>query len=151
MLTRIRNNLSIVLALAACVFAAYAYITNLHYNLLRERMGKVEMQSTSLELANKRQLQVIDELTQQRAIDSSILQLLSEQRLTIEDQGKSVRSKLEELAKNDQKIRDLFNTRLPDDSVRMLLEQAAPNSKRIIGSDPKSTKVFNYPLPSTVN
>lgn len=151
MLTRIRDNLSVILAVAACVFAAYAYITNLHYNVLKERMLTIESQSVHIQETNSRQSKVIDELTRQRAIDDHILELLAAQQSTIENQGKSVRLKLEELAKNDQRIRDLFDSRLPAASVRLLLEQADPGYYGDENSDPGTSKTFNIPLPNTVN
>lgn len=116
-LSKVRTHLSILLALCAAIFAGYAYITNLHYNILNERLKTVEAQ-------NERQVETIRRLARQSVIDNQILELLTQQRDAIHSQGYKVRSKLEELARNDQEIRNLFDTRLPPASIRMLVEQA---------------------------
>lgn len=122
-LTTIRNNLSIVLALAAAVFAGYAYISHLQYQALQARMETVEAQNERMLSTNEQQASIIEDLTKQRALDDRILRLLAEQQVTIKTQGDQVRYKLEELADNDAEIRDLFELRLPPAAIRLLHDQ----------------------------
>lgn len=121
--TKIRNNLSVVLAIAAAVFAGYAYISHLHYQALSARMETVEAQNARMLSTNEQQASIIEELTNQRVIDDRILRLLAEQQVAIKSQGDHVRFKLEELADNDEEIRDLFNLRLPPAAIRLLHDQ----------------------------
>ena len=121
--TKIRNNLSVILAIAAAVFAGYSYISHLHYQALSARMETVEARNARMLSTNEQQASIIEELTHQRVIDDRILRLLAEQQVTIQSQGDQVRFKLEELADNDEEIRDLFNLRLPPAAVRLLHDQ----------------------------
>ena len=121
--TQIRNNLSVVLAIAAAVFAGYAYISHLHYKALSARMETVAAQNERMLSTNEQQASIINELTKQREIDDRILRLLAEQQMAIKSQGDQVRSKLEELADNDTAIRSLFNLRLPPATIRLLHDQ----------------------------
>lgn len=121
--TKIRNNLSVALAIAAAVFAGYAYISQLHYKALSARMEATEAQNARMLTTNAQQATVIEELTNQRVIDDRILRLLAQQQVAIASQGDHVRFKLEELADNDEEIRGLFDLRLPPAAIRLLHDQ----------------------------
>lgn len=122
-LIAIRNNLSIVLALAAAVFAGYAYISHLHYQALQARMETVEAQNARMHSTNEQQASIIEDLTNQRVLDDRILRLLAEQQVAIKSQGDHVRYKLKELTDNDDEIRNLFQLRLPPAAIRLLHDQ----------------------------
>lgn len=140
-LTTIRNNLSIILAIAAAVFAGYSYISHLHYQALKARMETVEAQNERMHSTNEQQASIIEDLTKQRALDDRILRLLAEQQVAIKTQGDHVRYKLEELADNDSEIRDLFELRLPPAAIRLLHDQirgSTPESDSDSASDPEN-------------
>ena len=123
LLTKIRNNLSIALALSSAVFAGYAYITHLQYSSLEKKTKIINQQKNKIEQTNKKQTEIIKQLTEQRALDDEILRLLAEQHIEIRKQGENVRFRLEELAENDESIRNLFNLRLPPSAIQLLNNQ----------------------------
>lgn len=123
LLTKIRSHLSVILAVASSIFAGYAYISQLHYNVLAARMQTVELQNERMLSTNEQQSSIIDELTRQRVIDDKILRLLAEQQVVIKTQGEHIRNKLKELSNNDEKIHELFNVRLPPSAIELLNDQ----------------------------
>lgn len=129
LLQRIRNNLSIILAMAAAMFAAYAFITNLHYQKLAAQYETLEQRNSVLISANEAQSQTIATLTKQRLIDDRIVGMLETQRDLITAQGQSTRNSFKELAKNDKAVADFIESSIVPSSIwRLLYNQAADSN-----------------------
>lgn len=125
MLTRIRDNLAIVAVLAACIFAAYAYISNLQADIIVQQNKNLIERNTTLITANENQSLAIKGLMEQRIIDEQVVDSLNKQRELLNNRTLGIRNQLREIAKNDEHIQKLLSMELPSDIIRLLEHGAA--------------------------
>lgn len=139
-LVAIRKNLSIILALAAAIFAGYAYIINLKLGHAETIAASLEAKNAQVLAANAMQARAITELTLQREIDQELVAILTDQGRLIEIQGDELSRQLQELAKNDEKIRAFIESPVPDELVRMLMEQTGRAGRGRADNTPGASK-----------
>lgn len=148
MLTRIRDNLAILFAIAACIFAAYAYIGGLKADILEQQNINLQSRNETLVNAADTQAKAISGLMEQRIIDEQVVTALNKQREILRQNTNGIRAKLKELEENDKQIQDLLNIELPDDVVR-LLEQGAIDGYKYGSEGVVSAAKPTTTLPST--
>lgn len=152
MLTRIRDNLAIVAVLAACIFAAYAYISNLQADIIAEQNKNLIDRNTTLLAANENQSLAIKGLMEQRIIDEQVVDSLNKQRELLNNRTLGIRNQLREIAKNDEHIQKLLSMELPNDIIR-LLEHGAKDGysygvkEGLPASEPKATLSNTFTKP----
>ena len=147
-LTKIKSNLSGLLAMGAAIFAGYSYITYLHHQVTIQKAKVLTVQNEQMLQINKEQAATIATLTKQREIDDKILKALTERQIAARVQNTEVQTQLEELTKNDKVVSDLFAMRLPPDAIKLLHDQSR-NRVRASGDQNSTTSEHKGEVPRT--
>lgn len=129
LLTKIREHLSVVLAMVAALAVCSTIILGLRNQTLHANINTLSVTNQNLASVNEQSAKAIDKLISQRTIDNRILEILDSKYRELAKESDFVRTSMKELLDNDVEFKTLLNKRHPD-YITELLNQRVNNPNK---------------------